>query len=168
MRGIRVVDPKARAIADRRTSELEACRRWSASSSPKELSPPQTSRVTKSVNEGEKNHRKDTALLRKTSGESQAKNDALTKRCDVLRTRRAALRPLKARRPLAYDDVHIASGFQTMTRAPQEKRRTTTPETEQEWKLAALLLEEESWCWRWSETIGPSGSTTRSRLASCS
>ena len=41
--------------------------------------------LQKALTKAEKNHRKDTALLRKTIDTLQAKNDALTKRCDVLR-----------------------------------------------------------------------------------
>ena len=82
------MDPKAERLQIAERAELESLRemvRLLKSEGSVPQTPDEVRVLQKALTKAEKNHRKDTALLRKTIDTLQAKNDALTKRCDVLR-----------------------------------------------------------------------------------
>ena len=82
------MDPKAERLQIAERAELESLRemvRLLKSEGGCSQTPDEVRVLQKALTKAEKNHRKDTALLRKTIDALQAKNDALSKRCDVLR-----------------------------------------------------------------------------------
>ena len=108
-----VVDPKAERLQIAERAELESLRemvRLLKSEGGASHTPDEIRVLQKALTKAEKNHRKDTALLRKTIDALQAKNDALTKRCDVLRLALppAAAEAAESQLPVD-DDVHIGS-----------------------------------------------------------
>jgi len=142
-----VVDPKAERLQIAERAELESLRemvRLLKSEGGSTHTPDEIRVLQKALTKAEKNHRKDTALLRKTIDALQAKNDALTKRCDVLRLALppAAAEAAESQLPVD-DDVHIASELPDDDEASSsDEEEDDDDETEQERKLAALLLEE--------------------------
>ena len=133
-------------VADRGASGTRVCGvvRLLKSEGGSAHTPDEVRVLQKALTKAEKNHRKDTALLRKTIDTLQAKNDALTKRCDVLRLALppAAAEAAESQLPVD-DDVHIASEQGDVSEESDESdEEEDDDETEQERKLAALLLEE--------------------------
>ena len=141
------MDPKAERLQIAERAELESLRemvRLLKSEGGSAHTPDEVRVLQKALTKAEKNHRKDTALLRKTIDTLQAKNDALTKRCDVLRLALppAAAEAAESQLPVD-DDVHIASELPDDDEASSsDEEEDDDDETEQERKLAALLLEE--------------------------
>ena len=145
-----VVDPKAERLQIAERAELESLRetvRLLKSDVLTGGAPESDERcrvLAKALAKAEKGYRKETVSLRKTVDGLQAKNDALAKRCDVLRL---ALDPAAAAAAEAAlpvdDDVAIASlnGDADEESSESDDEEDDEDETEQERKLAAFLLE---------------------------
>jgi kinesin family protein 4/21/27 len=142
-----VVDPKAERLQIAERAELESLRemvRLLKSEGGASQAPDEVRVLQKALTKAEKNHRKDTQQLRKTIDTLQAKNDALSKRCDVLRLALppAAAEAAESQLPVD-DDVAIASEQGDVDEeSSSDEEEDDDDETEQERKLAALLLEE--------------------------